>query len=99
MRSEQFRDRFPEEYVKYWEQGYREHVLQPILDGYEHLNRERNLWFFATLSPDKPGHKLLGRLFSLFLKLEDRLFTRHYRNHVESLRDYAGDLSCYETGT
>ena len=88
MRSEQFRDTFPEEYVKYWETGCRNYIIEPILGSYEYLLFQRNLKFFDTLKENNIENKITGFLFKLFLNLEDILFTRKIRNISEYLNNY-----------
>jgi glycosyltransferase involved in cell wall biosynthesis len=88
MRSEQFRDTFPEEYVKYWETGCRNYIIEPILGSYEYLLLQRNLKFFDTLKENNIENKVTGFLFKLFLKIEDILFTRKIRNISEYLNNY-----------
>lgn len=88
MRSEQFRDTFPEEYVKYWEAGCRHYIIEPILGSYEYLLLQRNLKFFDTLKEKNIENKITGFLFKLFLKLEDILFTRKIRNKYIFFKNY-----------
>ena len=89
MRSEQFRDTFPEEYVKYWETGCRNYIIEPILGSYEYLLLQRNLKFFDTLKENNIENKVTGFLFKLFLKIEDILFTRKIRNISKDLDKYS----------
>ena len=88
MRSEQFRDTFPEEYVKYWETGCRNYIIEPILGSYEYLLLQRNLKFFDTLKENNIENKVTGFLFKLFLKIEDILFTRKIRNKYNFFKNY-----------
>ena len=95
MRSGKFRGIFPEEYIAYFERNYRDYIINPILSGYEYKLQQRNQQFFETLSRDDTSDRLLRRLFSWFLKLEDKFLTRRIRQYSESLRNYPGDISCY----
>ena len=86
MRSDQFKDTFPEEYIKYWEAGCRNYIIEPILGSYEHLLLQRNLKLFDSINENKIENKITGFLFKIFLKLEDILFTRKIRSFSKRFR-------------
>lgn len=95
MRSDQFRDIFPEEFVRYFEKDYRDYIINPIIDGYVFKLQQRNQQFFDIISGKSASDRFLGKLFTLFLKLEDQFFTRRIRKYSKDLRNYSGDISCY----
>ena len=91
MRSEQFKVTFPEEYIKYWEAGCRNYIIEPILGSYEYLLFLRTIKFFNTIKENSIKNKFIGFLFNIFIKIESILFTRVIRDYSDNIKQYKPD--------
>jgi glycosyltransferase involved in cell wall biosynthesis len=70
MRSPEFSDRFPEEYIQYWDEGYRQIMYDSVVDSWHTITTDRNLLLFSALGEPSLANKFTGALVSLLMKIE-----------------------------
>jgi len=82
MRSPQFRERFPDEYIQYWEQGYRQIMYDSVIDDWHTMTTMRNLLLFSAIAKPSLVNKFSGFFASLLMRLEKLLILPRIKNHA-----------------
>lgn len=88
MRNNQFSTVFPEEYVSYFEQGYKKLIYNPIIGDYEYHILMRNNKFYSNFRRRNLKNKLICKMYSVFIKFENFLFTSRLRSIIKELEIY-----------
>jgi glycosyltransferase involved in cell wall biosynthesis len=86
MRSPMFAERFPEQYVDYWETGYRQIMYQTVLDQWHTMTTDRNLFLYSTLDNPSVSNKCIGALASWMQRIENAFILPKIKEYAARYR-------------
>ncbi|MBD3307919.1 glycosyltransferase [candidate division KSB3 bacterium] len=94
MRSSEFREYFPEEYVAQWESEYRQVIINAHIKRLRSCFQMSQTIYQRGMDGEKWHYRLLEQVYRAWTRLEQRIWVKSLKL---ALQRYQGDISCYHT--